>query len=75
MKCFFFALVIFFEQGVMRLSVGEMYLGFLDRCKSYEPDEKDSTYMLFAIFFARRALAPIPGAALVGLLVALPRGA
>lgn len=61
----------------MRLSVGEMYLGFLAGRKSYEPVERDKrrTYMLFAIFFARSALAPIPGAALVGLLVALPRGA
>ena len=28
-KCFFFAALIFWVHGVMRLSVGEVYVGFL----------------------------------------------
>lgn len=64
-NCFFFAALIFFEQGVIMLSVGEWNAGLLFRNRRFSSDivaSRRATYMPFAILFSRKALAPIPGA-------------
>lgn len=65
-KCFCFCALSFCVHGVMRLSVGEMYIGLLrEPRRSCQPHFRtcgtERTHWLFAIFFANKALTPIPG--------------
>jgi hypothetical protein len=61
-KCFFLEALSFCETGVTRLSVGEMYVGLLSDPDQYGVIAQEKThYWFFAIFFANKAFAPIPG--------------
>ena len=78
-KCFFFAWCSFADTGVMRLSVGETMDGLL-RAKinqksfqSLTTHPQGFTHLPLAIFFAKSARAPAPGA--VAPLLVAPRGA